>query len=190
MLIPPIVGQEGGGFDIIWILLPLLCCLMAMGQRGGERPQAGGTVNESWYTIQDMESTYSAIEEETVEWRRQAEERDKETSGSITARFRGILGGGKQVERYAVKETVPPRLYSMTDRTGPIYFELIEVEGGGTVVQATYDQAIKSRMARLKAKLPLKIPAVPIGKRCPTCGKAVLPEFSLCPYCGEKLITE
>ncbi len=190
MFIPPIVGQEGGGFDIFWILLPLLCCLMMMGQRGGERTQASGEVTEHWYTIQDMETTYSAIEEETAEWRKQGEERRQESSGSITSRLRGVLGGGKQEERYAVKETIAPKLYSMTDRTGPIYFELTEVEGGGTVVQATYNNAIKSRVARFKAKLPLKIPAVPIGKRCQACGKAVLPEFNLCPYCGEKLITE
>lgn len=189
MLIPPIVGQEGGGLDIFWILLPLLCCLM-MSQRGGERTQASGEVIEHWYTIQDTEATYSAIEEEASEWRKQAEERRQESAGSITSRLKGVLGGGKEEERYAIKETIPPRLYSMTDKTGPIYFELTEVEGGGTVVQATYNNAIKSRVARFKAKLPLKIPAVPIGKRCPTCGKAVLPEFSLCPYCGEKLITE
>jgi hypothetical protein len=190
MFIPPIVGQEGGGFDIFWILLPLLCCMLMMGQRGGERTQATGEVTENWYTIQDTEATYSAIEEETAEWRRRAEEREKAASESITYKLRSVLGGGKSEERYAVKETIPPRLYRMSDRTGPIYFELTEVEGGGTVVKATYNNAIKSRVAKFKAGLPLKIPAVPIGKRCPACGKAVLPEFSLCPYCGEKLITE
>ena len=78
----------------------------------------------------------------------------------------------------------------MVDRTGPIYFELTDVEGGGTVVKTEYNFSIKSLMARFKAGLPLKIPAAPIGNRCPACGKSVLSEFSLCPYCGEKLIKE
>lgn len=189
MLIPPLVGQEGGGFDIIWILLPLLCCLMTMGQRG-QRPQASGTVTESWYTVQDMEATYSAIEAETAEWRKQTEARRQERSESLTTKLKSVLGRGGEQERYVVRETIPPKLYRMEDSTGPIYFELTEVEGGGTVVKSTYGQAIKSRMAKFKTKLPLKIPATPIGKRCPSCGKPVLPEFSLCPYCGEKLLEE
>jgi uncharacterized OB-fold protein len=45
-------------------------------------------------------------------------------------------------------------------------------------------------MAKLKADLPLRIPATPVGHRCPACGKPVLPEFNVCPYCGEKIIKE
>ncbi|MFB0558072.1 MAG: zinc ribbon domain-containing protein, partial [Candidatus Bathyarchaeia archaeon] len=156
----------------------------------GERQPAREAVTESWYTVKDMEATFSEIEEETTEWRRQAEERRQERSESFTSKLRGVLGGGRDEERYVVKETVPPRLFRMDDSTGPIYFELTEVEGGGTVVKATYNQMVKSQMAKFKAKLPLKIPATPIGKHCPSCGKPVLPDFSLCPYCGEKLITE
>ena len=189
MLIPPMVGQEGGGFDIIWILLPLLCCVMMMSQRG-ERPQAHEAATESWYTTQDIGDAYSAIEAETGEWREEAAARQKERSGSLTSRLRGVLGGGREQERYAVREASPPKLYRMDDASGPIFFELTEVEGGGTVVKVTYNSAIKSKMAKFKAKLPLKIPAAPIGNRCPSCGKPVLREFKLCPYCGEQLITE
>jgi uncharacterized OB-fold protein len=64
------------------------------------------------------------------------------------------------------------------------------VEGGGTVVKATYNSNIKARVTRFKARQPLRIPAVPVGGRCPACGKATLPEFKLCPYCGETLIKE
>lgn len=190
MLISAIINQgEGVGLDnILWIILPLLCCMMAMGQRG-ERASAPVTVTESWFTVQDIETTYKAVEAETAEWRRKAEER-KEKGESLTSRLRGVLGGGRAGERYVVKETEQPRLFRMDDMTGPIYFELTEVEGGGTVVQTTYSTSIKSQMARFKASLPLKIPAAPIGNRCPSCGKSVLPEFNLCPYCGEKLIKE
>jgi len=100
------------------------------------------------------------------------------------------LSRGRTEERFVAKEAISPRLYRMNDRSGPIYFELTEVEGGGTVVKTTYNSSIKGRMAKFKAGLPLKIPATPIGNRCPSCGKPVLPEFILCPYCGEKLIRE
>jgi len=28
------------------------------------------------------------------------------------------------------------------------------------------------------------------ARRCPSCGKDLLPEFKLCPYCGEKMVTK
>ena len=114
----------------------------------------------------------------------------EEESDSFTSRLRGAFGGGREEERFLVEESISPRLYRLVDTSGPIYFELTEVEGGGTVVKTTYNSSIKSRMAKFKAGLPLKIPAAPVGNRCPTCDKPVLPEFNLCPYCGEKLIKE
>lgn len=189
MLISSLIKQgEGGGFDIIWILLPLLCCLMTMTQRG-ERTSERKTVTESWFTNQNIETTYKAIETETAEWRREAEER-KEEPTSLISKLRRAFGGGKVEERFVVKEVIPSRLYRLADSTGPIYFELTEVEGGGTVVKTTYNSSIKGQMAKFKAGLPLKIPATPIGNRCPSCGKPVLPEFILCPYCAEKLMKE
>lgn len=189
-MISPFVNQgEGGGFDIFWIILPLLCCVMAMAQSRGEKKPERGTMTESWFTTQNIEITYQSIEEETAEWRREAEER-KEEPTSFTSKLIGAFSRGKAVERFVVKEELPSRLYRLTDSTGPIYFELTEVEGGGTVVKATYNSSIKGRMAKFKAGLPLKIPAAPIGNRCPSCGKSVLPEFILCPYCGEKLMRE
>jgi hypothetical protein len=78
----------------------------------------------------------------------------------------------------------------MEDTTGPIFFELTPVEGGGTVVRTMYNYAIKARIARFRADQPAKIPATPIGLNCPSCGKPVLQEFVVCPYCTEKLIKE
>ena len=191
-MITPFVNTngEGGGLgDLFWMLLPLLCCLLMMSSRGGgESRSESVTVTESWYTTLGIEKTYEEIERETAEWRRQAEERARRRADSFTSRLTGIFRRGQDEERFVVKETKPPRLYRMVDTSGPIFFELTEVEGGGTVVKATYPSSVKSRMARFKARLPLKIPAAPIGDRCPSCGKPVLPEFILCPYCGEKLI--
>ena len=187
-MVPPNVNQ-GNGFDILWLILPILCCVLMMTQSRSEpKAEAPRTEAESWYTTQNIEETYKSIEDETAEWRKKAQERG-ERSGSFLSRLRG--GTPKPEERFVVQETIPPRLLRLTDAiAGPVYFELTEVEGGGTVVKATYGSSIKRQVAEFKAKSPLKIPAAPIGNRCPSCGKAVLPEFILCPYCGEKLITK
>ena len=190
MLLEALVNQEGGGgIDFFWLLLPLLCCLMLMAQSrgGGGRSQASSeNVTESWYTPQDIETTYKEIEAAVGEWRKEKEEK-KETDRSFISRLRR---GRKAEESFVAKETIPPRLYRVSDASGPLYFELTEVEGGGTVVNSTFNSAIKSKVARFKAKIPIKIPATPVGIRCPACGKPVLPEFNLCPYCGSKLIKE
>jgi hypothetical protein len=190
MFIEALVNQEGGGiFDILWLILPILLCLMLMGRGrgGGGGGAAQETVSESWYTAQDIETTFKTIEAAVAGWRKEAEEK-REASRGILSSLRGVLGGGKPEDRFVVKETIPPRLYRMSDPTGPIYFELTEVVGGGTVAKATFSSQLKSKMAKFKASLPLKIQAAPIGNRCPACGKPVLPEFNLCPYCGEKII--
>jgi hypothetical protein len=183
------VAQEGGGgLDLIWWILPLLCCMLASQQR--ERAPTRDSVTENWYTVQDIGEAYAAIEARAAEWREEALTA-KPTSESLMSKVSNALGGGrKDADRFVEREATPPRLYRMTDRMGPIYFELTEVEGGGTVVKATYSPAIKVRMAKLKADLPLRIPATPVGHRCPACGKPVLPEFNVCPYCGEKMIEE
>ncbi len=189
MLISSMVAQEGGGgLDLIWWILPLLCCMLAGQQR--ERAPTRDTVTENWYTVQGIEEAYAAIEARAAEWREEALAA-KPASDSLMSKVSNALGGGgREVDRFVERDATPPRLYRMADRMGPIYFELTEVEGGGTVVKATYSPAIKVRMAKLKADLPLRIPATPVGHRCPACGKPVLPEFNVCPYCGEKMIEE
>lgn len=127
------------------------------------------------------------IEEKTAKWWKEVEGK-KELTRSFLSVFKGEVGGVK--DRFVVKEVVPPRLYRLTDQSNPIYFELTEVENGGTVVKVTYNSDVKERIAKFKAELPLKIPAIPIGKQCSACGKPVLSEFVMCPYCGEKLIKE
>jgi hypothetical protein len=158
------------------------------GRRGDDgRGAVKETVSESWYTVQDIETMFKTIEGIVTEWRKEAEEK-MEASKGILSNLKSAFGEGKPEDRFVTKETIPPRLYRLSDPTGPIYFELTEVIGGGTVVKATYSSELRGKMAKFKASLPLKIPATPIGNRCPACGKPVLPEFNLCPYCGEKTI--
>ena len=190
MFIEGLVNQEAsGGWDFLWIALPIFLCLLLMGQgRGsGGGSTAQETVSESWYTMQDTETSYKTIENKVAEWRKEAEEKNERSRGILSS-LKAAFGRGKPEDRFVVKETIPPRLYRVSDTSGPICFELTEVVGGGTVVQTTFSFQLKNRMAKFKASLPLKIPATPIGNRCPACGKPVLPEFNLCPYCGEKII--
>jgi hypothetical protein len=191
VFIPPLIGQEGGGIDWLTLLLPVVFCFLCMSMsqgRGGERPPDTGTMTESWYSHQGIEEAYDTIVMKAAEWRKEAELAQMDTGGSFIDQIKKTLGGGKQQPRYVVREEIKPRLYRMMDRTGPIYFELTEVEEGGTVVKATYSAEIKARVARMKAEQPLKIPKAPLGSRCPACGKPTLEEFSVCPYCGEKLV--
>lgn len=196
MLLPPVIGQEGGGLDLLFWVLPVLVCVMcALQSRGARGPQGargaqGSMVTESWYTSQDIEAAFEAVVEEAAGWRMEAEETASSMSDSMSSRLVRALGGARDVMRFVVEEELAPRLYIMADVTGPIYFELTEVEGEGTVVKATFGFGIKSKIAEFKAKQPLKIPSIPVGTRCPTCGKPAFPEFSLCPFCGETLLKE
>lgn len=182
------VGQEGGGgFDIIWLLFPLLCCMMTIGQRG-DKPQETGLESDTFYTSQEISESFEKLEEEINLWRLEASE--KRSPEGPVAIVKKLVGVGAPTERFVENDKTPPRLISLADPTGPIYFEFTEVEGGGTVVKSTYNPALKGRIAKLKAILPLKIPAAPIGLNCPSCGKPVLSKFNLCPYCGTELIKE
>jgi hypothetical protein len=183
-----LIGQDGGGgLDFIWLLVPLLCCMLLMGQRG-EGSQSAGLISDSFYTRHDIQEAFDNVEEEVSRWRADAEGRP--SPGSILAMVRRFLGGGSQKERFVIDEKIPPRLIRLSDATGPVYFEFTEVEGGGTVVKASYDSALKSRVAKLKTFLPVRVPAAPVELKCPSCGKPVLKEFNLCPYCGYNLSKE
>jgi len=169
------------GIDILTMLFPLFCCLFAL-LLSSLKPHSTPTIEtDIWFTTQNINEVYKTVVEETNNWRRKFKRKQK----SFVYRFR------RKRERFIVEKKIAPRLYKLIDSVfGPIYFELIEVEGGGTVVKATYSSLIKDLIVNFKARQPLKIPATPIGKNCPSCGKPVLRDFILCPYCGQKLIEE
>lgn len=145
-------------------------------------------MTDHWYTPQNIDEVYNSIALKVEEWRKDTEKTQKESSLPFMDQIRKLIGGGSPQPRYIVNEEIKPRLISVMDRTGPIHFELIEVEEGGTVVKATFSSQIKAMIAKMKAQQPLKIPKTPIGSHCPACGKPTLEEFMLCPYCGETLI--
>jgi hypothetical protein len=153
----------------------------------GDRSQEAKNESDIFYTTQDIHESFNKIEEEVAKWR-QEDKKKRANNGGLTSGIRKIFTGKSSSERFVAKEKNAPRLLSLTDSSGPIHFEFTEVEGGGTVVKATYNPNLKGRMIKLKVTLPLKIPATPIGLNCPSCGKPVLQQFNMCPYCGTKLI--
>lgn len=48
--------------------------------------------------------------------------------------------------------------------------------------------AVKIELKTLGAKLGKMETDLATPRKCPSCGKDVLPDFKLCPYCGEKLL--
>jgi len=165
--------------DPTLFLLPLLCCLFALISQGRQQPQ-GNIDAESWFIPENMDEVYRVIIKEVDEWNRKSRQKKSRFS----------FGRGKEKERFTIIKS-SPRLCEILDRkSGPIFFEMIEVEGGGAVVKVTYNPIIKNLIADFKTRLPLRIPARPVGKNCPSCGKPVLKEFNVCPYCGEKLTIE
>jgi hypothetical protein len=184
-----LIGQESSGStSLLWWLIPLLCCYLAFGQRE-ESPKETEKEVETFYTIVNIDESFEALMEKIEVWRLDEKKMGYDEKG-IGVSIRKIVGRNKNKERFVEIDKQPPRLYSMKDVTGAVYFELTPVEGGGTVIKITYNPLLKGRMARFKAALPLKIPATPIGLKCPSCGKPVLHEFNLCPYCGTDLIKE
>jgi hypothetical protein len=188
-MILPLIGQEGGGgLDLLWWLVPLLCCFLTMSQRE-DKTKDMAKDSETFYTTLNIDESFEAIEAKIDQWKEDEKEKDAEQKGIVSS-VRKLIAGGKSAERFTELDKKQPRLYSVDDVTGALYFEFTEVEGGGTVVKITYNPLLKGRMTRLKSDLPLKIPANPVGLKCPSCGKPILQEFQLCPYCGSELIKE
>jgi hypothetical protein len=190
-LIFPFFGESTGGeLDLLSTLLPIICCVIAIPlisrSGGGQSSQAPTRESDLWYTTQNVEEAYDTINKEVDSWRVKAEEEDAKPRSFISK----LTKRGKKGSRYVIRESIAPRLITIRDPVGGnIDFELIEVEEGGTTVKASYGSVVKNRIVTFKARSPLKIPRVPIGNNCTSCGKAVLSEFILCPYCGQKLIS-
>jgi hypothetical protein len=190
MLIASLVAQgEGGSLDLLYWILPVLICLILIrGQPGGETSPKGEILVDSWFTPEGIDEAFSAIIAETDQWR--IEEETKSPPSSMITRLINSFTQRGPKERFVLREEVHPRLYRLEDSTGPLIFELTTVEGGGTVVKVWHSYAIKARVARFRASQPAKVPATPIGLHCPSCGKPVLQEYIVCPYCSEKLVKE
>ncbi|MDI6847616.1 MAG: hypothetical protein QMD23_05750 [Candidatus Bathyarchaeia archaeon] len=48
-------------------------------------------------------------------------------------------------------------------------------------------EKLKTELSRLKRETKKFEESIKHPKKCPTCGKPLLPEFKVCPYCGENI---
>jgi hypothetical protein len=93
----------------------------------------------------------------------------------------------KKPRPFVVDQASPPRLYRLRDdEIGELSFELSEVDEGGTSVKASYGSRGRALIQNLRAKMPVRVPSYALRK-CPTCGKEMMPDFETCPFCGTKL---
>jgi hypothetical protein len=171
--------QDLGGLEL---LLPLmLCCMMPMMFRGGSGGQQQGAKAETdtWYVTSNAQEAYDTIVKETDEWRESATVKRKKNRFSFLSR--------KKPEIFVVDDAVPMRLYRLRDdRAGEITFELTEAADGGTLIKTTFNEPVRKIIQNFKAELPTKALSTSQSS-CPSCGKEIKPDFTTCPYCGEKL---
>lgn len=175
----PILVQESTGFDLTSLLLPLaLCCMLPM---LFQRPKGGteqAAESDSWYFGGGIQEAYDTIVKEVDEWRAKSMSRKQGMFSSLT---------GKKRKAFTVVKEAPPRLLRVNDEeVGETAFELTEVDTSSTFVKATYDPKARALIQDFKAKIPIQVQAS-APNVCPSCGKEMLPEFKICPYCETKL---
>ena len=125
-----------------------------------------------------IQEAYDNVVNEVDAWRVRAETSKKSKLSFLSMR---------KPNYFVVEQTNAPRLYRVNDPNGGIIsFELTEFEGSGTAVKATFDSKSRALIQDFKAKMPVTIPASG-PKNCPTCGKELLPDFKVCPFCGTKV---
>lgn len=161
------------------MLLPLMiCCMLPTLMRGGgsSTPQQTNET-DSWFVTYNIQEAYDTVVKEVDAWRQRAENSKK---GKFNIQIR-------KPKYFVVEQSNSPRLYRVNDPNGGVVsFELTEFEGGGTAIKATYDSKSRALIQDFKAKMPVTIPASG-PKNCPTCGKELLPDFKVCPFCGTKV---
>jgi len=165
-----------------FFLLPLLllCCLLPLLFRGmGPRPTEVAKEVDVWITPQKIEDVFDGISKMVENWKAEIQAEPKKS-------LLPFVGGKKEEKRFEVVQSIPPRLLRVFDkREGETVFELTEIEGGGTSIRVSYHPFAKSRIQTFKAQFPAKILAG--WQSCPSCGKPILPDFVVCPYCSQKL---
>lgn len=182
-MLPIYIQETAADFTTLLPLL-VLCCVVTMLFRGGGQQEAPRAEFDSWYLNSAMQEAYDTVVKEVDEWREKAMYRKR---GRFSAFSR------KKPKVFAITSTVPPRLLSVDDdKAGSVTFEFIDMEGGNTFIKATYGPAARTLIQSFKAETPIKaaihtqvISAAP--NTCPSCGKEMMSDYKLCPFCGAKL---
>jgi len=167
------------------LLLPLLvCCMLPMIMRMFRKPSPStGAITEvdTWFTSYGINEAFDMVKGHISSWRSQ-----KESEPASKSKF-SLFGSKPPPERFVASESIPPRLLKFSDPVeGDLTFEFTETEAGGTAIRVNYYPHLKDRVQKMRASFPLKVPFV-AGTPCATCGKTVLPEFNICPFCGQRI---
>ena len=168
------------GTDFLTLLLPLmLCCMMPSMFKGQSSQPQETSESDSWYVNLGIQDAYDNIVKEAEDWRTKAQSGRKKGMFSFLSRKKSMI--------FVENEVAAPRLYKLKDdAVGDISFELTEVDEGGITIKTTYTSKARSLIQNLRAKMPASIPSAG-PKVCPSCGKEMMPEFKMCPFCGAKL---
>ena len=175
------------GTDTLTQFLPLLllCCMLPLLMRGQQQSSSAGISTEMdiWFTGYTPQETYDSVIKTVDKMREKAMSLPPKKSRNPFSRNKGPQ------PRYVVDQADPPKLYKVSDRDdGPLVFEVSEAEGGGTMVKTTFTPRTRSSIQTLKTEMPVRKFVMPQPKEavCSSCGKPRLPEWQVCPYCGNK----
>ncbi len=166
-------------------LLPILiiCCLLPYLMRSFQKPDPTKALASSadiWFTPYRIDKSYDMVKKQVSKWRIQ--EKSKQPTESKISLFRSKTPSF----RFVLSEDTPTRLIKYSDPVeGNLSFEFTETESGGSSIRVNYHPNMKDRIQKMRASFPLKIPFT-AGTPCSACGKPVLPDFKICPYCGQK----
>lgn len=182
-MLPIYIHDIASGDYLTLILAVMLCCMLPTIFRqpsaSKEKPES-----DSWYVNSGIQEAYDTFVSEVDEWRGRSISQKKGMFSNLSRRKPKV---------FSVTNKVPPRLLTVNDeKAGQITFEFAEMDGGNTSVKATYDATARTLIQNFKAKIPIKIAlptqVSPPGPRlCPSCGKEMLPDYKVCPFCETKL---
>lgn len=175
--------MAGGESIFDMFLLLIMCCLaMSFLRRPRSSAEEERIKTDVWFVPYEIKKAFDTINDEIKSWGQKEKEHEEEKKPS---RLVSVFVKRKEEERFVIEEAVSPRLINVADsREGKITFELIEAEEGGTSIKVSYSQKASGRIQTLKAQLPIK---VPMQNVCKSCGRPVLVDFTVCPYCAKKL---
>jgi hypothetical protein len=173
---------QANGSSLLLLLPLLICCMLPLLTRLFQRPtpsSLASTETDVWFTSYKIDEAFEAVKNHVFSWRNQEEAKP-------SSKF-SIFKNKAPPERFVTSESIPPRLIKFSDHIeGNVTFEFTETEPGGTAIRVNYYPSLKDKIQRMRASFPLKIPFA-VGLPCSACGKPVLPDFKVCPFCGEKL---
>jgi hypothetical protein len=177
------IALQAEGSSLLLMVPLLICCMLPMIMRMFKRrPQSGMITTESdtWFTSYKITEAFEKVKDYVLKWKK--EKKPEQPSKSVFSLFKP----GVPSERFVTSESVPPRLLKFSDPIeGNFSFEFTETEAGGTAVRINYLPPLKNRVQKMRSNFPLKIPLA-AGTPCTACGKPVLPDFKMCPFCGQK----